>query len=187
VNSSDKTPAENHHSSVCVCSELLPELEGLKLDLVILEWKLGHKMQAIEEKLLRMNEYQTRESKNYGNSTENALTMEAIVINDSGNNAKELSECGHFNKNASTLTETINDILGGSVEALTETTNDIIGGSTEAGEKNKNAQYNDQLLDDSHTPLNDISLDKDLTRNADNIMIMSIVGIKDVSFEAGIK
>jgi hypothetical protein len=47
--------------------------------------------------------------------------------------------------------------------------------------------YNDQLLDDSHTPLNDISLDKDLNRNVDNIMIMSIVGIKDVSFEAGIK
>jgi hypothetical protein len=62
-----------------------------------------------------------------------------IVINDSGNNAKELSEYGHFNKNASTLTETTNDILGGSVEALTETTNDIIGGSAEAGEKDKNA------------------------------------------------
>ena len=91
VNSSDKTPAENHHSSVCVYSELLPELEGLKSDLVILESKLGHKIQAIEEKLLRMNEYQTVESKNYGNSTENALTMETIVINDSGNNAKELS------------------------------------------------------------------------------------------------
>ena len=110
-----------------------------------------------------------------------------IVINDSGNNAKELSEYGHFNKNASTLTETTNDILGGSVEALPETTNDIIGGSAEAGEKDKNAQYNDQLLDDSHTPLNYISLDKDLNRNADNIMIMSILGIKDVSFEAGIK
>ena len=85
---------------------------------------------------------------------------------------KELSEYGHFNKNAS---------------ALTETTNDIIGGSAEAGEKNKNVQYNDQLLDDSHTALNDTSLDKDLNRNADNIMIMSIVGIKDVSFEVGIK
>ncbi|CAB4004728.1 Hypothetical predicted protein [Paramuricea clavata] len=49
VNSSDKTPAENHHSSVCVCSELSPELEGLKLDLVVLESKFGHKIQAIEE------------------------------------------------------------------------------------------------------------------------------------------
>ena len=57
VNSSDETPAENHHSSDCVCSELSPELEGLKLDLVILESKFGHKIQAIEEKLLRMNEY----------------------------------------------------------------------------------------------------------------------------------
>jgi hypothetical protein len=85
---------------------------------------------------------------------------------------KELSEYGHFNKNAS---------------ALTETTNDIIGGSAEVGEMNKNVQYNDQLLDDSHTALNDTSLEKDLNRNADNIMIMSIVGIKYVSFEVGIK
>ena len=118
VNSSDETPAENHHSSVCVCSELSPELEGFKLDLVILESKFGHQIQAIEEKLLRMNEYQTGESKHYGNSTENALTMETIVTNDSGNNAKELSEYGHCNKNASTLTETTNDIIDGSVEAL---------------------------------------------------------------------
>ncbi|CAB4003365.1 Hypothetical predicted protein [Paramuricea clavata] len=93
VDCSDETPAENHHSSACVCSELSPEL-----DLVILESKFGHKIQAIEEKLLRMNEY------HYGNSTEKALSMETIVINDSGNNAKELSEYGHFNKNASTLT-----------------------------------------------------------------------------------
>jgi hypothetical protein len=56
------------------------------------------------------------------------------------------------------------------ISVNTETTNDIIGGSAEAGEKDKNAQYNDQLLDDSHTSLNDISLDKDLNRNADNIM-----------------
>ncbi|CAB4026381.1 Hypothetical predicted protein, partial [Paramuricea clavata] len=32
VNSIDETPAENHHSSDCVCSELSPVLEGLKLD-----------------------------------------------------------------------------------------------------------------------------------------------------------
>ena len=44
-------------TSACRCSELSPDLEGLKLDMVILESNFGKIIKALEDKLICTNEY----------------------------------------------------------------------------------------------------------------------------------
>ncbi|CAB3985311.1 Hypothetical predicted protein [Paramuricea clavata] len=52
-----------HQCTGCECSKLSPGLEGLKLDLVVLESKLSHKIQAMDNHILRMNDCRLKEPK----------------------------------------------------------------------------------------------------------------------------
>ena len=58
--------------SACRCSELSPDLEGLKLDMVILESNLGKRIKALEDKLICTNGYaeELMTRRNNSNSTD---------------------------------------------------------------------------------------------------------------------
>ena len=45
-----------HRCTSCICTALSPEVEGLKLDFVVLEANLNHKIQVIENQILHYNQ-----------------------------------------------------------------------------------------------------------------------------------
>jgi hypothetical protein len=71
-------------------TKLSPDLEGLKLDLVVLESKLNHKIQAMENQIYRMNDCRPKEPKNHAN-LENMSTTSTPISSGGTNKTKEVS------------------------------------------------------------------------------------------------
>jgi hypothetical protein len=90
-NSFNENQPTKHQCTGCVCSKLSPDLEGLKLDLVVLESKLSHKIQAMENQILRMNDCRPKEPKNHAN-LENMLTTSTSTSSGGTNKTKEVSK-----------------------------------------------------------------------------------------------
>ncbi|CAB3997803.1 Sushi, von Willebrand factor type A, EGF and pentraxin domain-containing 1, partial [Paramuricea clavata] len=87
-NSLNENQPTKHQCTGCECSKLSPDLEGLKLDLVVLESKLNHKIQAVENQILRMNDCRPKEPKNHAN-LENMLTTSTPISSGGTNKTKE--------------------------------------------------------------------------------------------------
>jgi hypothetical protein len=96
-NSFNENQPTKHQCTGCVCSKLSPDLEGLKLDLVVLESKLNHKIQAMENQISRMNDCRPKEPKNHAN-LENMLTTSTTISSGGTNKTKEVSNSNpHIN------------------------------------------------------------------------------------------
>ncbi|CAB3994201.1 Hypothetical predicted protein, partial [Paramuricea clavata] len=96
-NSLNENQPTKHQCTGCECSKLSPDLEGLKLDLVVLESKLNHKIQAVENQILRMNDCRPKEPKNHAN-LENMLTTSTPISSGGTNKTKEVSNSNpHIN------------------------------------------------------------------------------------------
>ena len=96
-NSFNENQPTKHQCTGCECSKLSPDLEGLKLDLVVLESKLNHKIQAMENQILRMNDCRPKEPKNHAN-LENMLTTSTPISSGGTNKTKEVSNSNpHIN------------------------------------------------------------------------------------------
>ncbi|CAB3997959.1 Hypothetical predicted protein [Paramuricea clavata] len=96
-NSLNENQPTKHQCTGCECSKLSPDLEGWKLDLVVLESKLNHKIQAVENQILRMNDCRPKEPKNHAN-LENMLTTSTPISSGGTNKTKEVSNSNpHIN------------------------------------------------------------------------------------------
>ncbi|CAB4000299.1 Hypothetical predicted protein [Paramuricea clavata] len=95
-NSFNENQPTQHQCTGCVCSKLSPDLEGLKLNLVVLESKLSHKIQAMENQILRMNDCRPKEPKNHAN-LENMLTTSTSTSSGGTNKTKEVSKSNPHN------------------------------------------------------------------------------------------
>ena len=105
-NSFNENQPTKHPCTGCECSKLSPDLEGLKLDLVVLESKLSHKIQAMENQILRMNDCRPKEPKNHAN-LENMLTTSTSTSSGGTNKTKEVSKSNpHINP---VVVQTAND------------------------------------------------------------------------------
>ena len=67
-NSFNENHSARHQCASCVCTTLSPEVEGLKLDFVVLEANLNHKIQAMEKQILNYSQ-----NSKYAVSNENSL------------------------------------------------------------------------------------------------------------------